>query len=237
MHASIGRALRELREDAGLSLTAVAAAAGIDRSFLGKVETGASAARLATLAAIAAVLGADLALRVYPTTGPRIRDRIQAPMLEALLRVLHGRWTPSPEVLVFRPARGVVDLVLSDDREPLLVASELHSELRRLEQQVRRHREKEASLPSADVWRFATGGAPATTSRLLVLRSTRDLRELAATFETTLRAVYPARTSDAIEALTTGSRRWPGPAIVWVRVQGSAAEVLDGPPRGVQLGR
>jgi hypothetical protein len=109
--------------------------------------------------------------------------------------------------------------------------------VRRLEQQVRWHREKEASLPSADLWRFATGGASASTSRLLVLRATRDLRELVTTFETTLRAAYPARTADAVEALTSGSRRWPGPAVVWVRVEGSTAEVLDGPPRGVRLGR
>jgi transcriptional regulator with XRE-family HTH domain len=237
MRRSIGRALAELREDGGLTRTAVADAAGMDRSFLGKVERGERSASLGTLTAIATVLGADLTLRAYPTTGPRIRDHIQAAMVEALLRILHTRWTASPEVPVYRPPRGVIDLVLSDAREALVIASEMHSELRRLEQQVRWHREKEASLPSADLWHFATGDAPAATSRLLVLRSTRTMRELANAFVATLRATYPARSADVLEALTTGSRQWPGPGIVWVRVEGSSAVVLDGPPRGVRLGR
>ena len=199
MRRSIGRALLELREDGGLSRTAVAGAAGIDRSFLGKVERGERSASLAALTAIATVLGADLSLRAYPTTGPRIRDHIQAAMVEALQRILHPRWTASPEVPVYRPSRGVIDLVLSDSCEPLVVASEMHSELRRLEQQMRWHREKEASLPSADLWGFATGDAPAATSRLLVLRSTRSLRELTNTYAATLRAVYPARAADVLE--------------------------------------
>ena len=237
MRRSIGRALLELREDGGLTRTAVAGAAGIDRSFLGKVERGERSASLAALTAIATVLGADLSLRAYPTTGPRIRDHIQAAMVEALLRILHPRWTASPEVPVYRPSRGVIDLVLSDSCEPLVVASEMHSELRRLEQQMRWHREKEASLPSADLWGFATGDAPAATSRLLVLRSTRSLRELANTYAATLRAVYPARAADVLEALMTGTRRWPGAGILWVRVEGSSAVVLDGPPRGVRFGR
>jgi transcriptional regulator with XRE-family HTH domain len=233
---AIGRSVRDLREDVSLTRAAVAGAAGIDASFLGRIETGDREPSLSTLTAIAAVLGADLSVKLYPTTGPRIRDRIQAPIVEAIARMAHARWRPMPELPVTRPARGVIDLVLADRRSPLLVASEVHSALHRLAQQIRWHREKEASLPSSVAWTASLGPEEPATSRLLVLRSTRELRELAITFEATLRAAYPAATRDVLDALT-GTNCWPGAGIVWARVEHNEVELLDGPPRGVRLGR
>jgi transcriptional regulator with XRE-family HTH domain len=238
LRRGIGQAIRQLREDAGLTLTHVALAAGVDRRYLARVESGDRGASVETLAVVLAVLGADLSLKAYPTTGPTIRDRHQAPMVEALLRALHPRWRASPEVPVYRPARGVIDVVLDDTVSPLAVASEHHSELRRLEQQVRWHREKELSLPSAELWRFLQRGeVPPPTSRLLVLRSTRATRALANAHEQTLEAAYPARTRAILAALTTADAPWPGSGIMWMNVEGGRAELLDGPPRGVQLGR
>jgi transcriptional regulator with XRE-family HTH domain len=233
---AIGGEIRRLREDAGLTQAAVARTAGIDPSYLSLIEDGEREARYAALSSIGAVLGADLAVRLFAHTGPRIHDRSQAAMEEAFLRSLSPRWTASPEVPVRRPARGVIDVVLDDRTRPLLVAGELQSQLRRLEQQIRWHREKELSLPSADLWPFAAAAGAPATSRLLVLRSTRDTRELARTFEATLDAAYPARVGDAVAALTSNAP-WPGPAIVWMRVDGSDVRLLDGPPRGVRLGR
>ena len=235
IQGAIGGELLRLREDAGLTMTRVAAAAGIDRRFLARIEAGTRGASLETLTTTFAVLGADLSVKAFPTTGPRIRDRFQAAMGEGLLRVLHRRWLVSPEVPVTKPARGVIDFVLQDRVEPVALASELQSELRRLEQQIRWHREKELSLPSADLWMHLAHEPP--TSRLLVLRSTTATRALANTFERTLAAAYPARTADAVDALTTATRSWPGAAIVWIRLEGSRAELLHGPPRGVRLGR
>ncbi|HEY4190281.1 MAG TPA: helix-turn-helix transcriptional regulator [Candidatus Limnocylindrales bacterium] len=226
-----------MREDAALTRAAVALSAGIDASFLGRIETGSREPSLSTLTAVATVLGADLSVRLYPTTGPRIRDRIQAAMVEAFLGVLDRRWIASPEVPVHRPARGVIDVVLTGRREPLAIASEFNSELRRLEQQIRWHREKEESLPSADLWRLAAVRGQPATSRLLVLRSTRTMRDLALAFEQTLRAAYPAPSGDAVAALTSSRSPWPGPAIVWMAVEGGRGRLLDGAPRGVRLGR
>jgi transcriptional regulator with XRE-family HTH domain len=234
---AIGRGLRELRIDTGLSIAEVARAAGIDRGYLSRIETGVRAASIRVLTAIATVLGADLSMKLYPTTGPRIRDRLSAPMGEVLVRALHSRWVADPEVLVQRPARGVIDYVLSDRLRATVVASEIQSEIRRLEQQVRWHRQKEESLPSADLWRLLAGDQEMSTSRLLILRSTRTTRELANTFEATLRAAYPARASDIVRALTTADAPWPGAGIVWMRVEGPHAELLAAPPRGVTLGR
>ena len=234
---AIGKALRGLREDASLTKSAVAAAAGIDRTFLGRVERGERASSLGVLTAVATVLGADLSLRVFSTAGPRIHDRFQAPMGEALARVVHARWTVDPEVPVTHPARGVIDVVLTDRIARTVVATELQSEIRRLEAQVRWHREKELSLASADLWPLVAAAGPPATSRLLVVRSTRATREIADRFEETLEAAYPARTRDVIAALRSGDAPWPAPGIVWMRVEGGRAELLDGPPRGVRLGR
>jgi hypothetical protein len=62
------------------------------------------------------------------------------------------------------------------------------------------------------------------------------MRSSANAFESTLRAAYPARTSDVVEALV-GTSPWPGAGIAWIRVDGADVRLLDGPPRGVRLGR
>jgi hypothetical protein len=73
-------------------------------------------------------------------------------------------------------------------------------------------------------------------SRLLILRSTEATRSLARQFEATFRAAYPARSSDVVGALLEG-RSWPGPGIVWIRIEGEDVRLMDGPPRGVPVGR
>lgn len=231
---SIGRELRQIREDTGLTQRRVAEAAGISPAHLCWIERGRSEANTAVLVAIADVLGADLAIRAYPTTGPRIRDRLQAVMDEALLVATHIHWRPFVEVPVTRPARGYIDVVLRDRSEPLYVATEVHSELRRVEQSLRWAQDKASSLPSAALW--AEAPADARVDRLLVLRSTHATREVAARLPVVLGAAYPARMRDVVSALVDGGP-WPGAGIVWMRVEGGRAELLDGPPRGVALGR
>ena len=82
-----------------------------------------------------------------------------------------------------------------------------------------------------------SGGRPGTPiSQLLVLRNTRVNREVARSFEATLRAAYPARASDAIRSLRDGAS-WPGAAIVWADVRDGAGRINAAPPRGLHLGR
>lgn len=226
----LGEEFRRLREDAGIPQAVVAAQAGLSRGMLSKVEAGEVRPSIGTLSALAAALGADLSVRLYPGAGIPIRDRTQARMIEALLRILHPRWRVHLEVPIQRPARGLIDVVLEDT--PLLVATEVQSDLRRLEAQLRWHTEKASGLAHTPLAAVRN----TTISRLLILRSTRRTRELAGEFERTLRTAYPARTREALDALTRGSR-WPGPAIVWAHVEGTAAAILDRSPRGVTLGR
>ena len=158
-------------------------------------------------------------------------------MAEALIEVLHPSWHKLVEVAVRRPARGFIDVVLGRAAGPV-IATELHSELRRLEQQIRWAHEKAASLPSADAWTFLTqGSGDSEVSRLLVLRSTRTARDLARDCALTLAAAYPARTEDAVAALVKPDRPWPGAALVWADVAKGKARILPTPPRGVAFGR
>jgi transcriptional regulator with XRE-family HTH domain len=229
----IGEEFERIRIDAGATKAQAARAAGVDRTFIGRVEAGLAHPSLETLVAYAIALGADLSIRVYPGTGPPLTDRHQARMVEEVLRQLDPTWLPHLEVPVSRPSRGVIDAVFERRDQPLLVISEFQSTLPRLEQQLRWIAEKAQAIGSSDL--IGDGPVP-PTSRLLVLRSTASTRDVAREFVATLRAAYPAPTRDAVNSLRSGTC-WPGDSIVWVRIDGERVELLDGPPRGVSLGR
>lgn len=181
-----------------------------------------------------------MSVRAYPNTGPRIRDRHQAVILEALLAILHPRWKRLLEVAVHRPARGYVDAALADTTPDvgLVVATEIQSDMRRLEQQIRWAADKANSLPSANSWSFlAPPDMPdPVVSRLLVLRSTAATCRLAGQLPHLFEAAYPSRTADVYRALTT-TAIWPGAWILWARIEGGRATILRTPPRGVAVGR
>ncbi len=79
LRRAIGRRLRELRQEAGLSQERLAAAAGLHRTFSGKLERGESAATVESLAAFCSALGITLAEffepfdKTYRIQGPRRR--------------------------------------------------------------------------------------------------------------------------------------------------------------------
>ena len=218
-----------------MSRRTLATRAGVDPGYLSQVFAGQRMPTIAVLVALAAGLGGDLALRAYPGTGPRVFDRVQLPIVEALVRLSRPVWRPMVEVAVRTPVRGVIDVVLDRPTSRTIVAAEVQGRIDRLEQQLRWAHEKAESLPSAAVWREL--GGERAISRLLVLRSTVATRDLAVRAEATLAAAYPARTADAFEALTSTDVPWPGPAILWADLRGGVATIMRSPPRGVALGR
>jgi transcriptional regulator with XRE-family HTH domain len=231
--SSIAADLGRIRTEIGASQTAVAREAGIDRSHLTRIEAGQAHPSLDALVAIATAMGAEVSVRLYAGRGPKLADRHSARMIELTLRELAPVWRPHLEVRVDRPVRGYIDVVLERGDTPLLVATEYESMLPGLEQQTRWASEKAAAVASSDL---VGPGPPPEISKLLVLRSTERTRGLARTFESTLQTAYPARTREAVDAIRTGAI-WPGPAIVWIRIEGDRVELLDGPPRGVTVGR
>jgi DNA-binding XRE family transcriptional regulator len=224
LRRSLAADLMRLREDAGLTRAAIASAAGVDPSTISKVETGQFLPTLELYGRLAAALGADLHARPYPTTGAPIHDRHQVRMGELLLGTMHARWHASPEVAVRRPARGFVDVALFEPGSRTIVATELESLLRRVEQLLRWSAEKATSLPSSDPWpTWSRDGAP-SVSRLLVVRRTRSNREVALTARRLLRDAYPADPRDALESLE-GTAAWPGPALLWARLDTDPARL------------
>jgi transcriptional regulator with XRE-family HTH domain len=233
LQRAVGEELRRARLDGDLSMRSVSEAAGLHHSHLARIETGARPASIDAVAALAAAMGYDVSIRLFASSGPRVRDRIQVRMIEALLEALHRRWTARLEVPVYRPVRGVIDVVLQDRETSDLLAGEGHSALHVVEQQLRWAGQKAEALPSARGWPWSDSLAEPRIGRMLLLRSSAANRQLVLAFPRTFRAAYPASSSDAVEALTGDSRPWPGAAIVWVQVDGGATRLLRGSPRGV----
>ena len=192
--------------------------AGVDPTAISKVEAGHLLPTLELYGRLAAALGADLHARLYPTTGPSIHDRHQVRMTDLLLATMHPRWHATLEVAVRRPARGFIDAGLFDASSSTLVATELDSALRRIEQLLRWSAEKATSLPSSDPWPAWSREGQPTVSRLLVVRRTRSTREVATAARRVLREAYPADPRDALESLL-GTTGWPGPAMLWGRLE------------------
>jgi hypothetical protein len=111
---------------------------------------------------------------------------------------------------------------------------EAQSELRRLEQQVRWSRAKADALVDGP----ADADRPPNrrVGRLLLLRSTARNRTIVAQYTDLMSAAYPAMAADAYAALT-GEAPWQGDALVWCRVDGGQATILEHPPRGISVGR
>jgi len=230
----VGADIRQLREDGGASQRKLAAEADIDHALLSLIERGLREPSITALTAIAAALGADVGVRLYPGAGPRIRDPIQARIIETLVGLLHPRWDRMLEVPVLRPARGFIDLVLVDRPQTHVISTEVQSEFRRIEQLIRWANQKSQSMPSAQFWDQLPGEPK--IDRLMVVRSTRTNREIAIRFGETFRIAYPASARAAYRALTTGDEPWPGAALLWADVRGDRVRVMDRPPRGVTVG-
>jgi len=226
---AIGTELRRSREDQGIAQRAVATTAGIDRGHLSRIEAGLVEATLGSLARVAAALGGELSLRFYPGTGSRIRDHIQAGILEALLGDLHPRWKRFVEVPVYRPVRGVIDLVLHDATAAVVVAVEIQSELRRLEQLLRWSNQKRDALPSAQIWPTMAAENDPRISALLVVRTTRSTRAVVNDHAAVVSAQYPAHAADVHAALTTDAP-WLGAGLLWA-VGGGRARLMTRAPR------
>ena len=79
--------LRHQCEDAGISQARLANAAHLSTAQVSRILAGGESPSLHSLAALSVALDGRLVVRIDPITGPRIRDHLQARILEALLRI------------------------------------------------------------------------------------------------------------------------------------------------------
>ena len=163
-----------------------------------------------------------------PSSGPRVKDHLQVRMLEALLRELITRWEPRLEVPVYRPVHGVIDIVLASGDGGDLVAGE------GAQRALGRRRADPLGTPEdrrpavGDGWPWGVGASRrASDSCCSVTRG--QCAVLVAHAAAVFDAAYPASSAAAFEALV-GDRPWPGDAVVWVRLDGSATHLLHAAP-------
>jgi len=188
-----GEELRRGRIAAGLSQRTVAAAVGVSHSTLGRIERGeASNVSVITISSMAAVVGFELTMRLFPSGSP-LRDKAHHALLDRAHASLHPSLVWRTEVPFPNPG----DLRAWDAaaRGPeLLIAFEAETGPRDGQELQRR-----LSLKRRD------GGADRV---ILVLSDTRGNREFLRHYGPSLRVDFPVPQLAALRALRKG--RDPG---------------------------
>lgn len=200
MH-ELGEAFLEQRTVLGLSQAHVAAAAGMDRLRYGRIERGQLPATVREIDVIAAVLGLELSLRLFPA-GPPVRDAGQAIRMTRFLG--HVRPPMRFRIEVGLPAadgrfeQRAWDAMLFGGGER--TAIELEMRVRDAQAMRRRHDLKRRDDP--------------TDGFLLLVADTRNNRRVLAEFAALFEDLPRLRPSEAYRALEAD--RHPGTGILFV---------------------
>jgi transcriptional regulator with XRE-family HTH domain len=100
----IGREIHDARVARGLSQAAVANAAGLTQSQVSRIERGLCVTvRIDALGRLAAAVGLDLSMKLYPGGQP-LRDHAHIALLERFQQAVGHAWTWSSEVPLPIPA-------------------------------------------------------------------------------------------------------------------------------------
>ena len=161
-------------------------------------------------------------------------------MLEAFLAIVHPRWRRFVEVPVVGSVRGVIDCVLGHPAQPLMLAIEVQSPLRRAEAMLRRSSDKAEGLRRSESARALARRMERPGSRCRVSSCFVDDRQPGGrpgSREDVHRGLSGPHAGHALTALRDPAAAWPGPAIVWVRLHGRRATVMEWPPRRIILSR
>jgi len=201
----VGRDLRTARLTLGQSQEDIGRRAGIAQSTLSEIERGVFAADLITLFQIAASVGLQPVLNLYPNGRVRLRDTGQLAIANLLIDRAGPAWRPILEHPIGQaPDLRAADLVLVSPGEVLDLEIE------------RNLADVQAQLRSGMLKRDALAERYQVQVRfVLVLPDTHRLRGIVA--ETpALRAVLPMGSADVLAAIRKGSPLG-GDGLLWVR--------------------
>jgi transcriptional regulator with XRE-family HTH domain len=193
LRTSLADELRTVRIGAGLSQADVARAAHLSKAELSRIERGAAPwVSIDALCRIAAPLGLDLSVRLFPAGEP-IRDRAQQPLLARLRSRLAPDLRWKPEAVMPLPGdRRAWDAMIHGAGWRLAVEAE--SRLHDIQALERRIALKQRDDGNVDV--------------LLLVNATRANRAVLATQRDSLRARLPIDGRMMLRALAGG--RHPG---------------------------
>jgi transcriptional regulator with XRE-family HTH domain len=192
----LGQSLRVLRRRAAIRQVDLAAAAGVSRRTVGRIELG-DAAEL-TIATVREVLSAaDARLRVTATWNgaslDRLLDERHAALVERALRHLRRYgWRTEVEVTFSEYGeRGSIDILAGHDATRTALIAEVKSAIGSIEETNRVLDVKVRLAPNVILQRFEWRAA--TVSRVLIVPEGSTVRRVIAAHEVTLASAYPAR--------------------------------------------
>ncbi len=212
--ADIATDLRGTRHAMGLSQATVASAAGISRSYVGRLERNEVAApNLDHLASTAAALGLRLRFALYPDGEP-VRDRVQLRILELLRARIHPSiaWRTEVPLPIPGDRRAWDAVAMADDGWTGLEAI---SRLGAVDATLRSVNQKQRDDPRV------------ARVILAIADTTRNRAALRAAIAS-VRAEYPLDTRTVLAAFGAG-RSPPLSGIVLVRIPGSREEARREP--------
>ncbi len=186
----VGASLRAGRHAAGLNQRIVARRSGISQTRISRVERGVGNANLRELATVAAIVGLDLVVRLFPGGAP-VRDVAHVRLLQRLRAAVAPGAATNWQTEVPMPGPGdqrAVDAVafVGDTR----IGFELETRLTDAQATTRRSalKQRDAGLDRM----------------ILVLADTRANRDALAVAAPTLGAAFPLQTRAVVAALRAG---------------------------------
>ena len=192
----LGAALRALRRRRRMRQVDVAAAAGVSRSTISRLERGhVGTLTLGTLRAIFAVLDARIEITPLWRGGAldRLLDERHAELVGRLAGILQGAgWETAIEVTFSHYGeRGSIDILAAHPARRALLVNEVKIDLTSIEETVRRSDAKTRLAVTIGEQRF--GWRATTVARLLVLPDDATTRRRVARHAPVLGAAFPDR--------------------------------------------
>lgn len=202
----LGRELRVARVSLGVSQAELGRRVGLPQSSVSEMERGRLAADLATQSRLAAAVGLQLSVRLFPNGHVRLRDSGQLSIAQLLIAQADAAWRPILEHPIgLAPDLRAADLVLVSPVE--VIDLEIERNLADLQAQLRAGMLKRDDLAHRFVQpvRF-----------VLVLRDTTRLRQMVHAYARAISAALPKNSREVLAALRSGEPLGAD-GLLWVR--------------------
>jgi len=184
----------------------------MSQPMISRIERGAVAPDLRSMARLARGVGQNLSVRLYPADGIRLRDSGQLGLADVIRSAAHPSWRVSLEVPVAPPPdRRAADMVLggADD----VVHVEIERGLRDVQAQLRAAQLKRVALAERLGCRV---------SLVLAVPDSAAARQAIAPHAGVLRTALPVTSRAAWAAIRSGASL-NGDALLWVRADSRSA--------------